>query len=212
MMPLFFIECLKKLLHQSQVDCPMCNFVTTVENNSINSLPKNYPLMGIVREAVQQGRKSSRGERRDASPTAYLQTCLEHDDYLRSYCLKCQTLVCSSCELYGNHRGHPTKFMNEAALTERTKLKDLKERLMEDAEFRREYALADDEFALIEALVRARAAAKLTQAELARRLGTTQSAIARLEGGRVSPSFTTLRRYAEATGTRLTVGLVRADG
>ena len=61
------------------------------------------------------------------------------------------------------------------------------------------------------ALVRARAAAKLTQAELAKRLGTTQSAIARLEGGRVSPSFVTLRRYAEATGTRLTVRLVRAD-
>ena len=93
-----------------------------------------------------------------------------------------------------------------------TKLKDLKEGLMDDPEFRREYALADDEFALIEALVRARAAAKLTQAELARRLGTTQSAIARLEGGRVSPSFATLRRYAEATGTRLTVGLVQADG
>ena len=93
-----------------------------------------------------------------------------------------------------------------------TKLKDLKKRLMEDPEFREAYALADDEFALIEALVRARAAAKLTQAELAERLGTTQSAVARLEGGRVSPSFATLRRYAEATGTRLTVGLVRTDG
>ena len=41
----------------------------------------------------------------------------------------------------------------------------------------REYARVDDEFKLIEALVRARTAAKLTQAELARRLGTTQSAI-----------------------------------
>ena len=68
-----------------------------------------------------------------------------------------------------------------------TRLKDLKKRLMEDPEFREEYARADDEFALIEALVRARTAAKLTQAELARRLGTTQSAVARLEGGRVSP-------------------------
>ena len=92
-----------------------------------------------------------------------------------------------------------------------TRLKDLKKRLMEDPEFREEYARADDEFKLIEALVRARTAAKLTQAELARRLGTTQSAIARLEGGKVSPSFATLRRYAEATGTRLTVGLVQAD-
>ena len=92
-----------------------------------------------------------------------------------------------------------------------TKLKDLKKRLMEEPEFREEYARADDEFALIEALVRARTAAKLTQAELARRIGTTQSAIARLEGGGVSPSFATLRLYAEATGTRLTVGFVQAD-
>lgn len=92
------------------------------------------------------------------------------------------------------------------------KLKELKERFMEDPEFREEYARVDDEHALVEVLVRARTAAKLTQAEVARRLGTTQSAIARLEGGRVSPSFATLRRYAEATGARLTVGLVPVDG
>jgi DNA-binding XRE family transcriptional regulator len=93
-----------------------------------------------------------------------------------------------------------------------TKLKQLKNRFMEDPEFREEYARADEEYALVEALVRARTTAKLTQAEVARRLGTTQSAIARLEGGQVSPSFATLRRYAEATGTRLTVGLERING
>ncbi len=92
------------------------------------------------------------------------------------------------------------------------KRKDLKAHLMADPEFREEYARGDGEDALIEALVRARMAAKLTQAELARRLGTTQSAVARLEGGRVSPSFATLRRYAKATGARLTVGLAPADG
>ena len=93
-----------------------------------------------------------------------------------------------------------------------TTLNELKKRYMEDPEFRKEYALVDEEYALVETLVRARTAANLTQAEVARRIGTTQSAIARLEGGRVSPSFATLRRYAEATGTRLTVGLVPADG
>ena len=92
-----------------------------------------------------------------------------------------------------------------------TRLKDLKNRLLQDPDFRKEYARVDEEFTLIEALIRARTTARLTQAELAQRLGTTQSAIARLEGGRVSPSFATLRRYAEATGTRLTVGLVHAD-
>ena len=86
-----------------------------------------------------------------------------------------------------------------------TKLKELKKRFMQDPEFREEYAR-------IEALVLSRTRRKLTQAELARRLGTTQSAVVRLEGGRVSPSFATLHRYAEATGTRLTVGLVRAEG
>ena len=74
------------------------------------------------------------------------------------------------------------------------------------------YALADQEYALVAQLVRARTEAKLTQAEVAQRLGTTQSAIARLEGGRVSPSIATLRRYAEATGTRLTVALQRVGG
>ena len=75
-----------------------------------------------------------------------------------------------------------------------TKLKELKKRFMEDPAFREEYAL-------VESLVRARSAAKLTQAE-----------VARLEGGRVSPSFATLRRYAETTGTRLTVGLRPVNG
>ena len=93
-----------------------------------------------------------------------------------------------------------------------TKLTELKKRFMKAPEFRDEYAQIDEDYALIETLIRARTAANLTQVEVARRLGTTQSAIARLEGGRVSPSFATLRRYAKATGARLTVSLVRTDG
>ena len=92
------------------------------------------------------------------------------------------------------------------------KLKDLKARFMEGPAFREESACIDGEHALVEALVRACTAAKPTQAELAGRLGTTRSAVARLAGGRVSPSLATLRRDAEATGTRLTVGLVQAGG
>ena len=88
----------------------------------------------------------------------------------------------------------------------------MKKRFMADPEFRKEYSRADEEYALVEESVRARTAAKLTQAEVARRLGTTTSAIARLEGGRSAPSIATLRRcYAEATGARLTVALAPAD-
>ncbi|CDZ38522.1 Xre family transcriptional regulator [Neorhizobium galegae bv. officinalis] len=89
-----------------------------------------------------------------------------------------------------------------------TKIADLKKRLMSNPEFREEYEKADAEFRLVEELVRARTKANLSQAELANKIGTTQSAIARLEGGGVSPSLSTLRRYAEATGSKLEINLV----
>lgn len=89
-----------------------------------------------------------------------------------------------------------------------TRISDLKKRLMNDPEFQKEYEKADTEFALVEALVRARTEAKMSQADVAKRIGTTQSAIARLEGGKVSPSISTLRRYAEATGSKLQINLI----
>lgn len=89
-----------------------------------------------------------------------------------------------------------------------TRIADLKKRLMNDPEFQKEYEKADAEFALVEALVKARTNAKMSQADVAERIGTTQSAIARLEGGKVSPSISTLRRYAEATGSKLQINLI----
>ncbi|PRA52386.1 transcriptional regulator [Ochrobactrum sp. MYb68] len=89
-----------------------------------------------------------------------------------------------------------------------TRIADLKKRLMNDPEFQKEYEKADAEFALVEALVKARTDAKMSQADVAERIGTTQSAIARLEGGKVSPSISTLRRYAEATGSKLQINLI----
>ena len=70
-----------------------------------------------------------------------------------------------------------------------------------DPEFRAAYDALEEEFALANALIQARA--DLSQAELARRMGTSQSAIARLESGRSRPSTRTLRKFAEATGMKL---------
>lgn len=89
-----------------------------------------------------------------------------------------------------------------------TKLADLIAKNMEDPEFAKAYAEADAEFEVIEAMIRARAEAGLTQGALAERMGTTQSAVARLEGGRVSPTVETLRKYAKAVGKRLKVEMV----
>lgn len=84
---------------------------------------------------------------------------------------------------------------------------ELKREMLQDPEIRREYERLGPEFELIRSLIEARNRAGLTQAQLAERMGTTQSVIARLEGGRSTPTWSTLRRYAEATGSRLHVTL-----
>lgn len=57
----------------------------------------------------------------------------------------------------------------------------------------------------------ARLRAGLTQAELARRAGRHQSAIARWESGRATPSFETLRELVRACGLELVYGLANGD-
>lgn len=68
-----------------------------------------------------------------------------------------------------------------------------------------EYEALEEEFALADVFIRARAQADLTQEQVAERMGTTQAVIARLESGRVKPSTRTLERFAKATGTRLRI-------
>ena len=86
-----------------------------------------------------------------------------------------------------------------------TKLTDLHKKWMKDPEYRREYDALEEEFALASAIIEARSRAGLTQEELAARMETSQSAIARLESGRMIPSGRTLKRLAKATGTRLRI-------
>ena len=85
----------------------------------------------------------------------------------------------------------------------------LKARLLANPRVRAEYALAP-EFEIAAELLRARLRAGLSQAELAARMGTSQSTIARLESGQTLPSTKTLLRYAEATGSKFHVRLSAA--
>ncbi|HEY7389041.1 MAG TPA: helix-turn-helix transcriptional regulator [Bryobacteraceae bacterium] len=86
-----------------------------------------------------------------------------------------------------------------------TNVANLKKRLLKDPQVRREYEALEEEFALIAEVAKARARSGLSQAELARRMNTTQSTIARLESGRGLPSTRTLGRFAKATGHRLKI-------
>src|SRR5690606_16146457 len=89
-----------------------------------------------------------------------------------------------------------------------------KARAMQKPAVRDEYDNLAEEFELLDEILKARSEAGVTQAELAERIGTTQSAVARMEtalanGGKHSPTVATLRRYATALGYRVQVRFVK---
>ena len=90
-------------------------------------------------------------------------------------------------------------------------LRQFKARALARPDVKKAYDELAEEFAFIDEVLKARAAAGLTQAELAARVGTTQSAIARLESGtpKHSPSIVTLQRYARAMGHRVEIKLIK---
>jgi DNA-binding XRE family transcriptional regulator len=82
---------------------------------------------------------------------------------------------------------------------------ELAKEWLKDPEFVNEYESLEEEFVLAGALIDARAKSNLTQDQIAERMGTSRTAVVRLEGGKGNPSLNTLRRFAEATGTKLRV-------
>jgi len=76
---------------------------------------------------------------------------------------------------------------------------------MKDSAYRQAHQDLAPEYALARAMIHARVTAGLTQEQLAQRMQTTQSVIARLESGRTRPSTQTLERLAVATKTRLRI-------
>lgn len=82
------------------------------------------------------------------------------------------------------------------------RLDTMKKTMLADPRVREAYVALEEEFSLARELIAARVRAGLTQAELAERMGTTQSAIARLESGARLPSVKTLLRFAKATRSR----------
>ncbi len=92
-----------------------------------------------------------------------------------------------------------------------TSLAKLRQRLLTDPEVKAEYDRLGPIFAVVGEMIEAREAAGLTQTEIATRMGTSQSVVARLENARHMPTFDMIARYAEAVGRRLDVHLVPND-
>ena len=86
-----------------------------------------------------------------------------------------------------------------------SQVSDLHEKWSRDPDYLEAYDELGPEFALARSLIEARAGAGLTQAQLAARMETTQSVVARLESGRAHPSTRTLQKVARSTGTMLRI-------
>jgi ribosome-binding protein aMBF1 (putative translation factor) len=88
--------------------------------------------------------------------------------------------------------------------------KTLRDRWMSDPNFRKAYDRVSPEMEIAFAITEARHRAKLSQAELAKKIESSQSAVARWESGATLPTTKTLQRIAAATRSRLHVELVPA--
>ncbi len=84
-------------------------------------------------------------------------------------------------------------------------LKDIKRELLANPATQAAYEAQAPEFDMARELIAARSRAGLTQNDVAQRMGTTQSVVARLEGGKGVPSMRTVQRYAQAVGGRAVV-------
>lgn len=84
-----------------------------------------------------------------------------------------------------------------------TKLSVLQSKWLKDSKVKKEHEAMEPEFMIATKLIKARLKSKLTQKEVADKMGTTQSVVARLESGTSLPSLKTIFKYAEATGQKI---------
>ena len=92
------------------------------------------------------------------------------------------------------------------------RISDMHKKWMKEPKYRKAYQALEEEFVLASAVIEARNRAGLTQQELARKMGTTQPVVARLESGGTRPSMRTLERLAKATGSRLLISFQPREG
>lgn len=76
---------------------------------------------------------------------------------------------------------------------------------MNNSDYAKAYQDLAEECDLVSELIKARIHAGLSQSDVAERMNTSQSVIARLESGAHNASLKTLQRYAQATGTHLKI-------
>lgn len=85
---------------------------------------------------------------------------------------------------------------------------EMKRDLLKDTEFKAEYEKLKPRYEAMDQIIRVRKEQNMTQAELAKRVGTQKSNISRLEGGNYNPSVDFLTKVSEALGKSLNIQLM----
>lgn len=85
---------------------------------------------------------------------------------------------------------------------------EYKAELLKNLDVKAEYDALEPEYELIRQLIKARNDRHMTQKELAEKIGTKQSCIARLESGNYNPSFLFLQKVAGALDKKLSIALL----
>jgi ribosome-binding protein aMBF1 (putative translation factor) len=88
------------------------------------------------------------------------------------------------------------------------KFKKYKEELLESPDIKEKYDELEEEYNLVEEILRKRIERNMTQKDLARKIGTKQSAIARLESGKYNPTVKFLKKVAKALDSKLRIEFV----
>jgi ribosome-binding protein aMBF1 (putative translation factor) len=95
--------------------------------------------------------------------------------------------------------------MKKLTIKDAIPFEDVVAEWMKDPKFVKEWKKIEPEYKLASQIIGARLKQKMTQTELADKVGTGQAVISRLEGGNASPSIALLKRVSAALNTPLTV-------
>ncbi|OGJ04920.1 transcriptional regulator [Candidatus Nomurabacteria bacterium RIFOXYC2_FULL_36_19] len=82
---------------------------------------------------------------------------------------------------------------------------DVKKEWLKDPKFRKSYDDLEPEYSIIRAILRKRIESKMSQKDLAKKLGTKQSAISRLESGNYNPTLSFLKKLSSTLGGKLEI-------
>ncbi len=85
------------------------------------------------------------------------------------------------------------------------KYQEIKKEILSNPEVKKAYDNLEPEFALIRQILQKRIEKNMSQEEFARKLGTNQSAVSRLESGTYNPSLKFLKKVAKALDTELKI-------